>query len=312
MVDSFTVSSSMLIPSAENAEITPAMLTALWGISHELDRLRIPATVTDAIWLEMPSQRLRDPEGRSDNFWLAKCLDRLNGLKLRGEYRGDPWGAVIVAEWHITKGGTMVRLLIPPAAVAAIRAPKTFAKIEMTAAYRLKGHARRLYAALADKKRLGQPFYSFSLDELRQIFDAAGEYRRWADLRRYVLLPALEEINDYGTVSITMTPEKLGRSIVGVRFDWKWKTLDDARLTDEENDQPIGARHMDRKADAAPPLTDVLDPEVERRAQVEADRAAFRAWVELNPGGNFTAYMAAKGPSQQTYAIEGMDPPDRF
>ena len=45
---------------------------------------------------------------------------------------------------------------MPPAAIQAIRAPKTFAKIEITAAYRLKGHARRLYAALADKKHMGQ------------------------------------------------------------------------------------------------------------------------------------------------------------
>lgn len=310
MVESLTVSSSMLIPSAENAEITPAMLAALWGIADELDRQRIPATVTDAVWLTIPSQRLRDPEGRSDNFWLAKCLDRLNGLKLRGEYRGDPWGAVILAEWHITQGGSMVRVLIPPAAVAAIQSPKTFAKIEITAAYRLKGHARRLYAALADKKRMGKSFWNFSLDELRQIFDAAGEYRRWADLRRYVLLPALEEINDYGTVSVSMTPEKLGRSIVGVRFDWKWKTLDDARVTDEENDQPKGARHMDRTQGDAPPLSlSVPSGEEEtdrRRKEVEADRAAYRAWTKANPRGTFQQYIAEKDATgQQNPSIEG-------
>lgn len=310
MVESLTVSSSMLIPSAENAEITPAMLATLWGIADELDRQRIPATVTDAVWLTIPSQRLRDPEGRSDNFWLAKCLDRLNGLKLRGEYRGDPWGAVILAEWHITQGGSVVRVLIPPAAVAAIQSPKTFAKIEITAAYRLKGHARRLYAALADKKRMGKPFWIYDLDELRGIFDAEGQYPRWADLRRYVLLPALDEINDYGTVTLTMTPEKLGRSIVGVRFDWQWKTLDAARVTDEENDQPKGARHMDRTQSDAPPLSPAVPSEEDdadrRREEVEADRAAYRAWKEANPRGTFQQYVAEKDAGgTQSAAIEG-------
>jgi hypothetical protein len=56
--------------------------------------------------------------------WLRECLKRLTGLKISGEYRGDPWGAVIVAEWHIVQGGTVTRILLPPAAINAIRAPE--------------------------------------------------------------------------------------------------------------------------------------------------------------------------------------------
>src|SRR6056297_956914 len=147
-MDSLTVSSSMLIPSASNVEITPAMLTVLWGISHALDVRRIPALVDDALWLEIQSSTLRNPDGRSDNHWLKKSLDKLTGVKLAGEYRGDEWGAVLIAQWEIKDGGRVVRMLIPPAAVQAIRAPSTYTKIEITAAYKLKGHARRLYAAL--------------------------------------------------------------------------------------------------------------------------------------------------------------------
>ena len=271
-MESFTVSSSMLIPSAANVAITPAMLAVLWGMADELDRRRVSAATTDALWLEMPSKRLRDPDGRNDNFWLRECLDRLMGVQLRGEYRGDPWGAVIVAEYHLTQGGTMCRILVTPAAVRAIRAPETFAKIELTAAYKLKGHARRLYAALADKKRMGNPYWSYQLPDLRAIFDADTKYPKWHDFNRYVLTPAIAEINDYGTVELKAAPIKEGRGIVGVRFDWTWKSLDEARETAEENERHGDARRKTSTADA-PPLTD--PPPAKRKEGTAEERAAF-------------------------------------
>lgn len=277
----------MLIPSAANVEITPAMLSVLWGVAHELDRRRVPATTSEALWLKIPTNRLRNPEGRSDNVWLRQCFDRLMGMKLQGEYRGDPWGAVVLAEWKITEKGALAHLLIPPSAIQAIRAPDTFAKIEITAAYRLKGHARRLYAALADKKRQSKrTWHEYNLDELRYLIDAVDKYPRWADLRRFALLPALQEINDYGTVQVTMKAQKEGRSIVGVRFDWDWKNLDSARVTDEENERHKSARHKTSDG-TAPPLTDA---ENERQAQITADRDAWKAW-EAEHGGTYGQYL---------------------
>lgn len=282
-MDSLTVSSSMLIPSAANVQITPAMLAVLWGIADELDRRRTSEKTADAIWLEIPSKRLRDPDGRNDNFWLRECLDRLTGIQLKGEYRGDPWGAVVLAEWHLTQGGSLCRLLIPPAAIHAIRAPSTFAKIEITAAYKLKGHARRLYAALADKKRMGKPYWTFTLEELRRLFDLQGKYETWADLRRYVLTPALAEINDYGTVSVSIVPERSGRSIVGVRFDWQWKTIDEARETDEENQRVDMARRKTEMVRDAPPLTEVRErPTKEEKERVSALMERFKRGLPIS------------------------------
>lgn len=289
-MESLTVSSSMLIPSAVNVEITPAMLAVLWGVAHELDRLRIPENYGEAKWLEIPTSKLRNPDGRNDNVWLKTCFERLMGMKLEGEYRGTQWGAVILAQWELAQGGSLARLLVPPAAIAAIRAPNTFAKIEITAAYRLKGHARRLYAALADKKRQSQKhFHEYSLDELRTLFNMGKKYPRWADFQRYVLNPALDEINDYGTVKVSVKPIKQARSIVGVRFDWNWKSLDDARVTDEENDRHGSARRKSSDG-SAPPLTDA---EASRQAKIMADRNAFKAWQTKN-GGGMVEYLAYK------------------
>lgn len=282
-MDSLTVSSSMLIPSASNVEITPAMLTVLWGMAHELDRRRVPANTSDALWLEIPSRQLRNPNGKTDNHWLKTCLDRLMGVKLEGAYRGDEWGAVILAQWEIIEGGTVTRLLVPPAAIQAIRAPKTFAKIEITAAYRLKGHARRLYAALADKKHMGQPYWEYPLGELQRLFQLEGKYSKWYDFSRYVLTPALEEVNDFGTVTVKATPQKVGRSVRAVRFDWKWKSIDAARVTDEENARHRSARGKTGDG-SAPPLTDEDATKVEERER-------WQNWQRDNSGGTYGQYL---------------------
>lgn len=282
-MEALTVSSSLLFPVGEK-HLTPAMVTALWVIGDEIDRRRIPANASDPIWLEIPSAQLRGSDGRNDNIWLRECLERLTGMKMHGEYRGDPWGAVVLAEWHIEQGGAITRLLIPPAAIKAIRVSETFAKIEAFAAYNLKGAARRLYAALADKKRMREKYWTYSLDELRHITGVHGKksYERWNNFKFRVLDPAVKEINDFGTVTVTMKPEKIGRAVASVRFDWRWKSIDEARITEEENQQPSAARHMDRTQNDAPPLTD---------AQKLEERERYQNWERNNPGSTYGQYL---------------------
>ena len=101
--------------------LTPAMVSAIWELASALDAARVPAEVDNSVWLEVPSRLLRGEDGRNDNIWLRECLTRLTGVQLSGEWRGDPWGAVLLAEWKITQGGSMVRALIPPAGVHALR-----------------------------------------------------------------------------------------------------------------------------------------------------------------------------------------------
>lgn len=274
-MESLTINSKILSPTGDKP-LTPAMVTALWVIGDEIDRRGIKTDVKNSVWLEIPSARLRGEGARHDNLWLRECLDRLRKIEINGEWKGDPWGAVMVAEWHIEQGGTMARLLIPPAAINALRAPETFAKIEAFAAYKLHGHARRLYALLADKKHLTrQHHWIFGVDELRGLLDVAHKpsYRRWDNFRQWVLDPALAQINDFGTVTVRMTPEKVGRSISAVRFDWQWKTIDEARETEEENERPEIARRKPAEPRTAPPLMPPVQeaepsPSPEQRAEM--------------------------------------------
>ena len=252
---------SNAIALRSDRSLTPAMVSAVWEIAAALDASRIPANVPDAVWLELPTRRLRGEGSRADNVWLRECLERLTGVKLSGEYRGDPWGAVVLAEWHITEGGSIARLLIPPAGIHALRSPQNFTKIEAHAAHRLTGHARQLYAILADKKRLGRPSWTFDLAELRTLMgvDDRSSHDVWAQFRKRVLDPALEAINDYGTVAVKMAPQKRGRSVHAVRFDWRWKDPHEVTETAAENEKHSTARRKQQPSDDAPPMIEDED-----------------------------------------------------
>lgn len=260
---------SSVVALRSDLPLAPAMVSAIWEIAAALDEQRTPATLENALWLEVPTKRLRGEGSRADNVWLRECLRRLTKVELSGEHKGDPWGAVVLAQWHIVQGGSVARLLIPPAGVHALRSPTTFTKIEATAAHQLSGHGRRLYAILADKKRLGRPYWTFSVEELRALLgvDDKKSYSRWNNFRQWVLEPALEAINDYGTVTVKMTPEKRGRSVHAVRFDWRWKDPHDAAETAAENERHSSTRRKQQDSDDAPPM-------------IEDPKEAARLWWE--------------------------------
>ena len=255
--------------------LTPAMVSAIWELASALDAARVPAEVDNSVWLEVPSRLLRGEDGRNDNIWLRECLTRLTGVQLSGEWRGDPWGAVLLAEWKITQGGSMVRALIPPAGVHALRSPQNFAKIEARAAHSLTGHGRQLYVLLADKKRLGRPFWTFTVDELRSLMGVSDKraYAVWGQFRKRVLDPALAAVNDYGTVEVSMSLEKQGRSVHAVTFRWRWKDPHDAAETVAENERHRNARRRQQETDDAPPLI-ADEPEAE---------PALAWWYGLTP-----------------------------
>lgn len=254
-----TVPSSAIALQSDKP-LTPAMTAVIWELASALDANRTPPVVDNSVWLSIPSAQLRGEDGRTDNLWLRECLERLTGIKISGEWRGDPWGAVLLAEWHIIQGGSMVRALIPPAGVHALRSPQNFAKIEARAAHSLTGHGRQLYILLADKKRLGRPYWTFTLDELRALMGVGDKksYDRWSNFRQWVLDPAIEQVNDYGTVDVSMSLEKRGRSIHAVTFRWRWKDPHKANDTSAENDRHSNARRRQQQTADAPPLIEDL------------------------------------------------------
>ena len=66
-------------------------------------------------------------------------------------------------------------------------------------------------------------------------------------------------MNDYGTVSVKMSPQKRGRSVAAVRFDWRWKDPHNATETAIGNARHSAARRKAQDKTDAPPMIEVHD-----------------------------------------------------
>jgi hypothetical protein len=273
MNTSLSVSSALIAPTADRP-LTPGMVKVVWQIAAEMDRMRVPAMVDQAVWVRMTTAQLRGDGGRADNVWLRQCLDRLTGLKLAGESpKAGQWGAVLVAEWRLEEGGSMASVLVPPAAVAAMRAPATFAKLDEATVYSLPPNAARLYAQLADKQRLAKAHWDVDLPALRSALGLSGKkaYEVWGAFRRAVLDPSVEAVNKAGVVSVTYSVRKVGKSVAGLTFRWRWRDPVDAAAAADQTDRHSLAAGKpaitNAAAASAPPL-------------IEGDDAAW-AWAVI-------------------------------
>lgn len=77
-------------------------------------------------------------------------------------------------------------------------------------------YSPRLYEILKSYQKNNKRWF-FEIDELKYLLDCQN-YDRWPDLRRFVIEPAVEEINKYTDLNIEYTTEKEGRKIVRIEF----------------------------------------------------------------------------------------------
>ena len=73
----------------------------------------------------------------------------------------------------------------------------------------------RLYELL--KSYGNNPFWCFEVDRLKKSLNAEN-YKRWPDFRRYVLEPAVRDINTYSDLTVSYQAEKEGRSYSRIEF----------------------------------------------------------------------------------------------
>ena len=60
-------------------------------------------------------------------------------------------------------------------------------------------------------------------------------------------------------MSVKMTPEKRGRSVHAIRFDWRWKDPPDATETAIENERHSASRRKAQDTTDAPPMIEDHD-----------------------------------------------------
>ena len=78
------------------------------------------------------------------------------------------------------------------------------------------GHAIRLYELLMQFKKTG--WREVELEWFKNYFDMGDKYPRWADFRRWVIDPAMSEINKRSPYDVSYETIKKGRSIAKIKF----------------------------------------------------------------------------------------------
>ena len=78
------------------------------------------------------------------------------------------------------------------------------------------GHSIRLYELLMQFRKTG--WRETELDWLKKYLGVEGKYPRWADFRRWVIEPAIKEINKSSPYTVSFKTKKNGRAIEKVVF----------------------------------------------------------------------------------------------
>lgn len=78
------------------------------------------------------------------------------------------------------------------------------------------GHAIRLYELMMQFKETG--WMDESVGELKEIFGVADKYPSWYEFRRWVINPAVKEINAVTNYKLKYSTQKRGRNISRVKF----------------------------------------------------------------------------------------------
>lgn len=82
----------------------------------------------------------------------------------------------------------------------------------------------RLYEILKSYSNLSSKKKYFEIADLKTIIDAEN-YEKFYDFKRYVLIPALDEINKFADFKTDYKLGKTGRSYTGITFYFSGKTL---------------------------------------------------------------------------------------
>ena len=77
--------------------------------------------------------------------------------------------------------------------------------------------------------------------------------KRWNDVNRFALKPAIAEISQLSRLTLTATPNKVGRSVASVTISWKQKAPDQKHATKRELDRPKAGRKARRDGTAETP-----------------------------------------------------------
>lgn len=101
-----------------------------------------------------------------------------------------------------------------------------FTSVDLLSVNKLNSmYSVRMYELLSQFRSSG--YRIMNLDDFRRLMDCVDNYPVLADLKRRVLLPAINEINLKTDLEVTATNVKSGRVVTGLEFKFKIKAQGD-------------------------------------------------------------------------------------
>lgn len=179
-------------------------------------RYSLTKTMFDDIDVTMPISAFLKDE-KDNNYTRTKnALLSLNKKVIQYEDENS-WGALnLIERPEVYKKGEYISFRISPTiAKVFVDFSKGFSKYELTTAMQFESvYSMRFYELLSEQKR---PI-SYTIENLKIMFNVEGKYKLNADFIRKVILPAKKELDAKSPYSFEYKTQKTGRKITSIKF----------------------------------------------------------------------------------------------
>lgn len=152
-----------------------------------------------------------------------------------------------------------------------------FAKLEQRVIYQFQSkYALALYEAVARRIRMNNCVEEFTINKIRDLLRVPdGKLKRYADLNKYAIQPALLEVNGLADFGVYIEPQKRGKNVISISMSWSWKSDEAMRAAWDEGQRPkVGRKaRLTGTVEAIIPERipgDTVGPIDERRAALRA------------------------------------------
>lgn len=167
----------------------------------------------------------RELGGRHETRWLWDSVRRLARTVVEWETLGDDrmeieeWGVATLLYANLTKNARSTGRLkfgFPPNLIPIIQHPRRFARLRLHFLMSLSGkYAVTMYEVLEGFSNRDDGTCRVTIEELRRWLKVPeGSYQNWKDLRKWVIDPAISQINDDPVASgfsVIYEPVRKGR-----------------------------------------------------------------------------------------------------
>ena len=240
--------------------------------------------------------------GDHNTRWLWESVKRLAKTTVEWETLGDDrfedsgeWGVASLLYASLSKNDRAqgrLKFGFPPNLIPIIQQPRRFARLRLHFLMSLSGkYAVTLYEILEGFVNRRDQQLHVTIDELRTWLKVPeGSYKNWKDLRKWVIDPAIKQINDDPVGSgftVEYTPQRKGRFYHSILFHLT-KTSKRQVIEKLVKDQAGDARKIrDAKAKGRPHLStkDIQKAHEACRYYFDMDEMQSQFWAHWESTG---------------------------